>query len=139
MRKSLARPLDPRLPMSALVLGVEVDGATRAYPLERLDAAGTAVNDTLGGRPIVVLHPAGTLMAAAFGRAVGDEVLDFEGGAGDGVVDRQHRTRWNHAGEAVDGPLAGQTLPFVRSGIEEWYVWAAYHPDTTIFDRTGDA
>jgi hypothetical protein len=120
--------------MSTMVLGVEIDGAARAYPLDRLDAAGTVVNESLGGRPIVVIHPPGTLIAAAFGRGLGDDVLSFEMSPENEVVDREHGTRWSHAGEGVDGPLAGQQLPFVRSGVEEWYVWAAYHPDTTVFE-----
>jgi hypothetical protein len=136
-RRSLARPLDERLAPSALVLGVKVDGVARAYPLERLDTAGPVVNDSLAGRPIAVIHPPGTLMAAAFDRTVGDQALVFEAGPTGAVVDREHRTRWSHTGEALDGPLAGHKLPFVRSGIEEWYIWAAYHPATTIFD--GDA
>ncbi|MCI0636547.1 MAG: DUF3179 domain-containing protein, partial [Actinobacteria bacterium] len=38
IRTSLVRPLDQRLVMNSLVLGVHVDGSSKAYPLERLDA-----------------------------------------------------------------------------------------------------
>ena len=42
-------------------------------------------------------------------------------------------TRWDASGAAVSGPLAGTTLEFITSFVTEWYGWAAYHPDTTIY------
>jgi hypothetical protein len=137
--RSMVRPFDRRLATNAMILGVQIDGNFKAYPLEVLAAIGGVVNDAVGEKAVVVMHTPDTLMAAAFGRTIGDQVLAFERTADGAVVDRQHQSHWNHAGEAVAGPLAGQALPFVRSGIEEWYVWAAYHPTTTIFARTDDA
>ncbi len=37
-------------------------------------------------------------------------------------------------GEAVSGPLAGTQLVYLKSGIEEWYAFAASHLDTEIFE-----
>jgi SAM-dependent methyltransferase len=37
------------------------------------------------------------------------------------------------SGVAVSGPLQGQQLKYVFSGVEEFYVWAAFHPETGIF------
>jgi hypothetical protein len=39
-------------------------------------------------------------------------------------------------GDALDGPLSGRKLTFVRSGIEEFNTWAAHHPGAEIFGRT---
>jgi hypothetical protein len=42
-------------------------------------------------------------------------------------------------GEAIAGKLAGEQLEYVSSGTEEWYIWAAYHPETGIFGAPEDA
>jgi hypothetical protein len=132
--KALLRPPDQRLPLNELILGVEMNGQTRAYPISVLDKAGPVVNDTLGQQEIVVLHVPGTILAAAFSRRIGDEVLVFEAGTDGRIVDQKYRNHWKHTGEAMDGPLAGQKLSYVPSEVAEWYIWAAYHPETDIFD-----
>ncbi len=131
---SLVRPLDERLPHNTLVLGVENEANARAYPLETLARIGPVLNDSLGGAEIVVRCRPGTLQALAFHRRVGDRVLVFGHSETRGVYDEQTGSVWNEMGEAVSGPLAGTQLVYLRSGIEEWYAFAAYHPDAEIFD-----
>lgn len=114
-KNTLLRPLDPRLPHNQLVLGVEVNGHARAYPLATLDKMGSVVNDALGDQEIVVLHLPETLLAMAFSRRLGREVLVFETGKDGRIVDQKYQATWNYAGEAVDGPLAGQKLSSVHS------------------------
>jgi hypothetical protein len=133
-RASLVRPLDERLPHNTLVLGVENEANARAYPLETLARIGPVLNDSLGGAEIVVRCRPGTLHALAFRRRVGDQVLAFGHSETRGVYDEQTGSVWNEMGEAVSGPLAGTQLVYLRSGIEEWYAFAAYHPDTEIFE-----
>jgi hypothetical protein len=133
-RKSLLRPLDQRLPHNELVLGVELNGQARVYRLSTLDKIGSIVNDTLGQQDIVILHQPGTMLAVAFSRQIGDEVLVFDREKDGRIVDQKYRGHWTYAGAASDGALAGQKLSYVPSGVEEWYIWAAYHPQTDIFD-----
>ncbi len=59
-------------------------------------------------------------------------VLDFER-RGDAIYDVQTGSRWTSSGLAVEGDLAGVQLAFVTSFFTEWYGWAAFHPDSTIF------
>ena len=42
---------DDRLPSNALVVGIEVGGVLKGYPLEELESAGGVVNDTIAGLP----------------------------------------------------------------------------------------
>ncbi len=63
-------------------------------------------------------------------------MLDFERRDG-AVLDVQTGSRWNASGLAVEGEQAGVQLAFVTSFLTEWYGWAAFHPDTTIFDSGG--
>jgi hypothetical protein len=133
-RASLVRPLDERLPHNTLVLGVESGANARAYPLETLSRIGPVLNDSLDGVELVVRCRPGTLQALAFHRRVGDRVLIFGRSETGGVYDEQTGSLWNEMGDAVSGPLAGTQLVYLESGIEEWFAFAAYHPDTEIFE-----
>ncbi len=134
MRATLVRPLDERLPHNTLVLGVEHGANARAYPLDALARIGPVLNDSLGGAETVVRCRPGTLQALAFHRRVGDRVLVFGHSETGGVYDEQTGSVWNEMGEAVSGPLAGTQLVYLESGVGEWYEFAAYHPDTEIFE-----
>ena len=131
--QTLLQPLDERLPHNTLVLGVEGNGVDVAYPLAALDAVGYLLNVTLPAADLVILHQPGTLQALAFSRRIGDQLLAFEQTADGKIYDQNTGTRWNLMGEAIDGALAGHRLTYLPSGVEEWYVWAAYHPETTIY------
>ncbi len=134
---TLLQSVDKRLPHNDLVLGVEINAVARAYPLSTLDQIGLVVNDTLGEKEIVVLHQPETMLAIVFSRRIGDRVLVFEGAKDGRIVDCEYQGHWNYAGEAEDGALAGRKLSYVSSGVEEWYIWAAYHPETEIFGGSG--
>ena len=133
MLASLVRPLDERLPHNTLVLGVDHGGSARAYPLATLAQIGPVVNDSLGGADIVVRSRPGTLHALAFLRRVAGRTLTFRASENADVYDEETKSIWNEMGDAVAGPLAGATLAYVDSGIEEWYAFAAYHPGVAIF------
>jgi uncharacterized protein DUF3179 len=133
-RASLVRAIDERLPHNTLVLGVVNRLTARAYPLQTLAHIGPVLHDVLGGTEIVVRCRPGTLQALAFLRRVGERVLVFRCSAAGEVHDDQTGSVWNEMGEAVSGPLAGTQLSYINSGIEEWYAFAAYHPDAEIFE-----
>ncbi len=114
-----------------LILGVEVGGDARAYPLRILDAHGVA-NDTFNGIPVALAYcrscgsavlyrtdtPKGTLTLALSGRSRDGDPL---------LVDRQTGTLWRSlTGTPVEGPLAGsgielQPLPFVLTNWKSWF------------------
>lgn len=131
-QRSLLRPLDSRLPKSTPVLGVWVGEVSRCYPLDALDSAGYCYNDNLGGTEIVLFHQPGTRLALAYGRRVGADLLEFSEHSG-AIQDNNTGTIWNIQGQAVTGRLAGTRLRYVPSAVQEWYVWAANHPDTEIW------
>jgi hypothetical protein len=127
------------------VLGVEIAGDARAYPLRILDWHGVA-NDTVGRTPVAlawcracgsaVLYRTdssrGTLTLAASGRSrEGDQLLE----------DSQTGTLWQQlTGRPVEGPLAGsgielQALPVV---LTSWRSWRGLHPETRVLSlQTG--
>ena len=82
---------------------------------------------------MVVLEDSQGIPSLAYHRLLTDgRVLDFER-RGDAIYDVQTGSRWTSSGLAVEGDLAGVQLAFVTSFFTEWYGWAAFHPDSTIF------
>ena len=106
-----------------------------------------AVNHSVNGRDIVVLFQPGTASALdqssiADSRDVGatgvfDAVLDGQTltfrATGDGFVDDQTGSTWNVLGQAVSGPLAGQSLTPIVHGNHFWFAWAAFAPDAVVY------
>jgi hypothetical protein len=53
---------------------------------------------------------------------------------GSDLVDRSTSTRFDFFGRPAD-PDIRDSLPFVRSGLEKWSSWSAYHPESELFGR----
>ncbi len=124
--------IDPRLGESELVIGVLASGEAVAFPIDRKPSV-APMQASAGGVPVVIMEDAEGRPALAYHRLLTDgRVLDFERRDGS-VVDTQTGSRWNSAGLAVEGELAGVQLAFVTSFLTEWYGWAAFHPETAIY------
>ena len=138
-------PDDRLLPMERVV-ALDLVGRRLAFPFLTLEEE-RAVNYQADGRDIVVLFQPGTASALdqfsiADSRDVGatgvfDAVLDgqalnFRATAG-GFQDDQTGSTWNVLGQAVSGPLAGQSLTPIVHGNHFWFAWAAFAPKTEIY------
>ena len=130
-----------------IVVGVEIDGDARAYPI-RIIAWHEMVNDTIGGVPVSLAYCTLCGSAILFDGRVGPEVYRF-GTSGllyrsnKLMYDRNTRTLWNQfSGKPAWGPLVGEdirlkVLPVV---VTTWGDWLARHPDTTVLSiETGFA
>ncbi len=123
---------DDRLKPAALVLGVELNGEARAYPIEELGDA--AIADVLGGEQIVVLSSAAGPSAAAFRPEAGGRELTFK--LRDGrFVDRETGSEWSLAGEALSGELAGQRLEALPLRTTFWFAYVAAFPEATVYGQ----
>ncbi len=125
---------DSRLPQSTLVVGVEVNGSYGAYVLDLLDETGRVANDEIAGQPVVVWYAPEAVSAAAYSRLVGDMTLEFRVVSENRFEDAATGSTWDLQGLAVAGELKGTRLEYVPSFITEWYGWAAFHPETAIYD-----
>lgn len=138
--------LDPRLAALERVLGVTIGGESVAYPFLVLAELGV-VNDSVGGKKIVTFYFPGAVSpldervietsreigsAAVFYPTVEDKTLTFEWSEGQ-IVDRETSSSWNIFGRAIDGSLKGQELEPVIHGTHFWFAWAAFNPDTIIY------
>jgi hypothetical protein len=141
-------PTDPRLPAMTRVVSVDLgNDLTLAYPLDVLTQLGV-VNDSPDGNDLVVFHKSGTTSALdgqfiSLGQDVGatgvfdpnlnGEKLTFVK-IDDEISDEQTGSIWNVLGQAVEGPLAGEQLSPIVHGDHLWFSWAAFNPDTLIYD-----
>lgn len=125
------------------VIGVEVDGQARAYPLEILNWHEVA-NDTVGGRPLLITYNPLCDSAVVFDRRVGAETLTF-GFSGllynsnlllyDKRPQGQGESLWSQLQfRAIAGPAAANrtTLKPYPAVLAHWSDWKAAHPDTTV-------
>ncbi len=127
------------------VIGVEVAGQARAYPIAVLTWH-ELVNDRLGGRPILVSFCPLCGTAMVFDRRVNGRELRF-GVSGllyrsDLLMfDRASDSLWSQiSAEAVTGPQRGRRLTLLRARTTTWGAWRALHPTSTVLSRdTGHA
>lgn len=130
--------VDARLPPTAYVLGVEVDGVTKAWPLDA-DAERECFNDQLSELPLTVFWYGPTRTAVSFSRELDGRTLTFYADSISPETapfkDRETGTRWTVAGRGIDGPLRGKELTWVNSIQCRWYAWAAENQGTLIHER----
>lgn len=140
-------PVDGRLPAMERVVSVELPELDVAYPYGVLRDV-HVINDRQGDQDLVIFHVPGTASALgaaviAVGEDVGatgvfDPTLDGQKltfrWEGDQNVDEQTGSSWNVLGQAVDGILAGRRLTPIVHGNPFWFSWAAFKPDTIIYE-----
>jgi hypothetical protein len=139
---------DGRLPPKERVITFELGGESVAYPFSELSQA-RVVNDSVGSDSIVVFWQEGTRSALdrdsiadsqdvgaanVFSRMVDDQLLTFSWN-GTAFMDDETSSEWNLLGQAVSGELQGTQLTPVVHDNTLWFAWAAFRPETRIFER----
>lgn len=125
------------------VVGVEVDGHARAYPIRILNWH-EVVNDTLGGQPIAVTYSPLCDSVVVFDRQVEGETIEL-GFSGllhnsnllmyDRRGDPRRESLWSQLQcRAVAGPLAASVLPVLHASLVRWADWRRRHPTTTVIN-----
>lgn len=131
-----------------VTLGEGSDAIAFAWSDLAMTGLATAI---VAGEPIVVLWQPGTV--SALDEALIDESADIgsvgvyrpvadgrsltltrpEGPEGP-IVDAETGSTWSVTGRATDGPLAGAPLEPVVHANHFWFAWAAFSPDTRIWE-----
>lgn len=125
------------------VIGVEINGEARAYPVWVLTWHEVA-NDTLGGTPILVTYSPLCDSAVVFDRVIDGEIAEF-GVSGllynsnlvmfDRRTSPEQESLWSQlGGAAISGPAAenAQELTVRSCSLTTWSVWREKHPRTTV-------
>jgi len=135
-----------QLPPMARVLTIDLNDQAIAYPYDVLREA-NVINDVVSGEDIVVFWAEGTASAldtnnipdgrevgsaVAYSRFLDSQIFDFEFKDGK-ILDTQTGSEWNIFGLAVAGELKDRQLSPVVSINHFWFSWAAFKPETRIY------
>ena len=123
--------LDPRMPAKMRMVGLNLGGVWRAYPVEAVEQA-RIVQETVAGVTVVLISAGpgkgvqaydaqGTRFDRVSGAGASLEVSDRDGG------------RWFIDDERLLNSRNGRTRPALPSTPVWWFAWAGAHPDTTIW------
>ena len=122
---------------SDTVIGLEINGDARAYPLFIL-VWHEIVNDTVGEKPVSVTYCPLCYTNQVFERVIDGKEVEF-GTSGKLynsnllMYDRLTESYWSQAlGIAVKGELTGKKLNLVPFDVITWGDWKKLHPDTLV-------
>ncbi len=119
------------------VIGLEINGDARAYPL-RVMTWHEIVNDRVGGVPVAVTYCPLCNSAVVFDARIDGRALSF-GTTGklrnsDLVMyDRSTESWWQQfVGEGIAGTYTGRKLKLVAARLESWTDFRTRHPDGKV-------
>lgn len=132
MQSAERNKVDP----ARLVVGIEVEGQARAYPVQFIGYH-HQVRDTVNGKPVMVSFCTVCRTGRVFRPSVNGKTEDFRLVGMDHFnamfEDRSTGTWWRQAnGEAIAGTLKGQSLEEIESQQVTLARWLAMHPSSLI-------
>jgi hypothetical protein len=135
---------DKFLQDSELVLGLNVDGDIRAYPLQIL-VWHEIVNDKVGGVPVAVTYCPLCFTNQVFKRTIGETDRQITVGFGTSgklynsnlvMYDRTSQSYWSQAlGQAIVGKYTGTILERIPFDLAIWKDWKQEHPESKVLSR----
>ena len=126
---------DNRLKPRTMVLGLDVAGESKAFPLAVLQEV-RVINDQLGGRPVLIVHQPKSDTTTAFVARAAGKTLTFKAANANAteLVDEETGSRWNPYGVCSAGRLKGTTLEALILEPEYWFAWSEFHRDTKVYE-----
>ncbi|NNM36278.1 MAG: DUF3179 domain-containing protein [Nitrosopumilus sp.] len=122
---------------SDTVIGLEIDGEAKAYPIFIL-VWHEIVNDRVGGTPVSVTYCPLCYTNQVFERIINGQEVEF-GTSGKLynsnllMYDRLTESYWSQAlGLAVKGELSGYQLNLIPFDVITWGDWKKLHPNTVV-------
>jgi hypothetical protein len=129
-----------------VVVGLEIDGASRAYSWDALVKQSPVVDHLHGVPLLVAVGPDSKSFRVFISRIDGKDAEFFLKGESEGeakaapappkawtLLDSATASEWNFQGCAISGPSQGKCLDRVPSLKDYWFDWRNYHPGTTIY------
>ena len=126
---------DTRLKPHTMILGLDVKGASEAFPLAALRKE-QVVQVELGGEPVIVVHQPDSDTTTAFVARARGKALHFEAASSAGateLTDRETKSQWTPYGACTAGRLKGAHLASLILEPEYWFAWSEFHADTKIY------
>ena len=123
------------LPPRTLVLGLELEGESKAWTMAALERQ-RLINDRLGGRNVALVLGEDGKSVRAFEPRVDStwvELYMIPESTPLELRDGQGNT-WDWSGTATSGPLQGKRLVPLPVIKDFWFDWKRYHPSTLIYN-----
>lgn len=120
-----------------LVMGLEINGEARAYPVGFMRIR-ELVNDNVGGVPVLVTWCPVCLTGIVHDRRLEGETLVF---GNQSALFMSAMTWWDHKtksiwsqpwGAAIEGEMLGTQLTLVPFDLVPWKTWSDRHPNTKV-------
>jgi Protein of unknown function (DUF3179) len=124
-----------------VIVGLETDGASRAYPWDTLVKQSPVVDHFHGTPVLIAVGPDGKSFRAFISRIDGKDAEFFlRGETADApkswtLLDTATASEWNFQGCAISGPSQGKCLDRIPALKDYWFDWRNYHPNTSIYKR----
>ncbi len=122
------------------VIGLNIDGMAKAYPLSIL-VWHEIVNDENNGVPVAVTYCPLCFTSVVFERAIDNNIVEF-GVSGKlynsnlVMYDRMSNTLWSQGlGIGIVGKYVGYNLEKVPFDVTEWKAWKEAYPDTLVLSQ----
>lgn len=134
--KVFASVSNNKIPLEKLVLGVEIDGKAKAYPIQIIGYH-HQVRDTIAGKPVMITYCTVCRTGRAFTPAVDGKPENFRLVGMDQFnamfEDETTGSWWRQVnGEAIAGEHKGKTLPEIHSEQMSLAAWISEHPETEV-------
>jgi len=126
--------VDNRLPRKARVLGLLNNGESEAFRISQFGDI-SVHHVEVGGDSFVIFASDVHNFAVAYKTerhftvaisSIDNGILTFQ--------DTETESEWTLFGNAVNGALTGEHLDPARGYIAYWFAWAAFNPETTLWD-----
>jgi hypothetical protein len=119
-----------------LVIGLTVNGVSKAYPFDALVKQRLIIDD-VGGVPIFIVIGDDKKSVRAFERVVDGRKLEFfvkPNTSALTLVDAETGSEWDFTGKGTGGALAGRQLKKVALLNDYWFDWQTYNPKTLVYE-----
>jgi hypothetical protein len=125
-----------KVALDKLVLGLEINGAAKAYPIQYLGYH-HQVLDTVGGKPVMVTYCTVCRTGRVYAPEIDGKPAQFRLVGMDHFnamfEDADTHSWWRQGtGEAVAGPLKGKTLPEIYASQTTLQQWLSLNPGSLI-------
>jgi len=119
-----------------LVIGLTINGVSKAYPFDAL-ARQNLILDDVDGLPIFIVIGEDKKSVRAYERLVDGRKLEFfvkQDTSTWRLIDAETGSEWDFTGKAIAGPLSGKQLKKVALLNDYWFDWKAYNPRTLVYE-----
>jgi uncharacterized protein DUF3179 len=129
---TIDKSLEPR----TLVIGLTVNGVSKAYPLDALIRQSLILDD-VGRVPIFLVVAEDKRSVRAYERTVDGRKLEFfvkPNTTSLTLVDAETGGEWDFTGKGTKGQLSGRQLKKIAILNDYWFDWTTYNPKTLVYE-----